>query len=61
MIGVLLVSTQLEPVWLGALALLTLGAFEATAALPEAAVRAVGVKAAERGWKGGMSAMLAWR
>ena len=54
LIGVLLVSTQLEPVWLGALALLTLGAFEATAALPEAAVRAVGVKAAERrlnqGW-----------
>jgi thiol reductant ABC exporter CydC subunit len=53
-IAVLLVSTQLEPVWLGALALLTLGAFEATAALPEAAVRAVGVKAAERrlnqGW-----------
>ena len=43
LIGVLLVGTPLEPVWLGALALLTLGAFEATAPLPEAAVRAVGV------------------
>ena len=40
LIGVLLVSTQLEPVWLGALALLTLGVFEATAPLPEAATRA---------------------
>jgi thiol reductant ABC exporter CydC subunit len=54
LIGVLLAGTQLEPVWLGAVALLTLGAFEVTAPLPEAAVRAVGVKAAERrldrGW-----------
>jgi thiol reductant ABC exporter CydC subunit len=39
---------RLEPVWLGALALLALGAFEAVAALPEAATRAVSVAAAER-------------
>ena len=39
LIGVLLAGTQLEPVWLGALALLSLGAFEATAPLPEAATR----------------------
>ncbi|MDW5597159.1 thiol reductant ABC exporter subunit CydC [Conexibacter stalactiti] len=38
----------LAPVWLGALALLALGAFEAVAALPEAATRAVSVAAAER-------------
>ena len=47
--GVLLVAAgEVEPVWLGALALLALGAFEAVAVLPEAAVRAVGVRAAER-------------
>ncbi|MBB4662331.1 amino acid ABC transporter ATP-binding/permease protein [Conexibacter arvalis] len=39
---------RLAPVWLGALALLALGAFEAVTALPEAAVRAVGVSAAQR-------------
>ena len=39
---------SLDPVWLGALALLALGAFEAVAALPEAATRAVSVAAAER-------------
>jgi thiol reductant ABC exporter CydC subunit len=39
---------RLDPVWLGALALLALGAFEAVAALPEAATRAVSVAAAER-------------
>lgn len=39
---------RLAPVWLAALALLALGAFEPVAALPEAAVRAVGVRAAER-------------
>lgn len=38
----------LDPVWLGALALLALGAFEPLAALPEAATRAVSVAAAER-------------
>ena len=38
---------RLEPVWLGALALLALGAFEPVGALPDAAVRAVGVAAAE--------------
>ena len=53
LIGVLLAGTQLEPVWLGALALLTLGAFEATAPLPEAATRMVSVRAAERRLEGG--------
>ena len=50
LIGVLLVAgrADLDPVWIGALALLALGAFEALAPLPEAAVRAVGVAAAER-------------
>jgi len=54
LVGVLLVAAgpaadgALEPVWLGALALLALGAFEAVGALPEAAVRAVSVAAAER-------------
>ncbi|MDR9370929.1 ATP-binding cassette domain-containing protein [Conexibacter sp. JD483] len=38
----------LDPVWLGALALLALGAFEPLAPLPEAATRAVSVAAAER-------------
>lgn len=48
LIGVLLVASgEVEPVWLGALALLALGAFEALAPLPEAAVRAVAVRAAE--------------
>ncbi|MDA0184177.1 thiol reductant ABC exporter subunit CydD, partial [Solirubrobacter phytolaccae] len=46
--GVLAIGTQsdLATVWLGALALLTLGAFEAPAALPEAALRFIGVRAA---------------
>jgi thiol reductant ABC exporter CydC subunit len=54
LVGVLAVAVgpasdgRLGPVWLGALALLALGAFEAVGALPEAAVRAVGVAAAER-------------
>lgn len=54
LVGVLIVAAgpasdgALEPVWLGALALLALGAFEAVGALPEAAVRAVSVAAAER-------------
>ena len=54
LVGVLLVATNqtVDPVWLGALALLTLGAFEATAPLPEAAVRAVGVRSAERRLEG---------
>ncbi len=37
---------ELEPVWLGALALLAVGAFETSSALPEAALRLVGVRAA---------------
>ncbi|MDO8209038.1 thiol reductant ABC exporter subunit CydC [Conexibacter sp. CPCC 206217] len=54
LIGTLLVAVgpardgSLDPVWLGALALLALGAFEAIAALPEAATRAVSVAAAQR-------------
>ncbi|MDA0160283.1 thiol reductant ABC exporter subunit CydC [Solirubrobacter ginsenosidimutans] len=50
LIGVLLVAAaaDLDPVWLGALALLALGAFETVAPLPEAAIRAVGVREAHR-------------
>ena len=53
LIGVLLAGTSLEPVWIGALALLALGAFEVTAPLPEAATRAVSVRAAERRLRAG--------
>lgn len=47
--GVIAVGTasDLATVWLGALVLLTLGAFEAPAALPEAALRLIGVRAAK--------------
>ncbi len=41
-------SSDLATVWLGALVLLTLGAFEAPAALPEAALRLIGVRAAKQ-------------
>ncbi|MDA0142014.1 thiol reductant ABC exporter subunit CydD, partial [Solirubrobacter deserti] len=39
-------ASDLATVWLGALALLTVGAFETPAALPEAALRLIGVRAA---------------
>ncbi|MDA0171386.1 thiol reductant ABC exporter subunit CydD [Solirubrobacter taibaiensis] len=41
-------TSDLATVWLGALVLLTLGAFEAPAALPEAALRLIGVRAAKQ-------------